>query len=149
MTRPSDNPTVAQPIGRRAFLRRAAGMGVTCLAAPALVGCEILAARSDDRYTVEINRNSRFEPASLTVPVGATVVWKNMSQRQHAVTTDPAGLDNGDELAVPDDVSPWRSRDLFAGDTWRRTFTEPGTYVYACPYHAGDGMIGVLTVEAG
>ena len=29
----------------------------------------------------------------------------------------------------------------------RHALTEPGTYVYACPYHADVGMIGMILVE--
>ena len=132
---------------RRQFLSRAGKLGIVAVAAPALAACEILAARDDNRHTVTINRNRRFEPATLTIPVGSTVVWENMSETRHGVTTDGSDLDGADEILLPDGVQPFSSGALFTGQTWTLTFTIPGSYVYVCPYHHDTGMIGTITVE--
>lgn len=132
---------------RRQLLHRAGRLGIAVAAVPLLAACEILAARDDDRYAVEINRNRRFEPANLTVPLGSTVVWDNMSEIRHGVTTDASALDEADAIALPQRVQPFSSGDLFPGDTWSLTFTVPGSYVYVCPYHYGSGMIGTVVVE--
>ena len=118
-----------------------------CLAVPVLAGCEILAARSDNRYTVEMTNRRRFEPASLTIPLGSTVVWDNTAQRVHSVTTDGSGLENPEGIDLPAGVEPFNSGDLFPGDTWSLRFTVAGAYVYVCRYHHDEGMIGTVIVE--
>ena len=146
MERARDAIEHARP-DRREVVRRAGRLGLVVAAAPLLAACEILAARDDDRFTVEINRNRRFEPANLTIPVGSTVVWDNMSEIRHAVTTDASELEDANEIVLPDRVVPFSSDDLFTGDTWSLRFTVPGSYVYVCPYHYDIGMIGSIVVE--
>jgi plastocyanin len=147
MTYASTPANSAGTIDRRGLLRRAGGIGLIGVAGPVLAGCEILAARDDDRYTVTIAEGKRFEPASLTVPVGSTVVWDNTSSRRHAVSTEPARFERDIGIVLPDGVEPFTSIDLATGQTWNRTLTVPGTYVYACPYHADEGMLGMIVVE--
>lgn len=147
MTHEIRDATERRVESRRRLLRRVGALGAACLTLPALAGCQILAATADERYRVRMNRNRRFEPASITVPVGAMVVWENMSELRHAVTTDSERLDNGAEIVLPDNVVPFTSPDLFTGETWVLRFTEPGSYVYACPYHHDNGMIGMVLVE--
>lgn len=147
MKRASDNNSEHGMIDRRRFLHRAGTLSAICVATPVLAGCEILAARDDERYTVDINENRRFEPANLTIPVGSTVVWDNKSEMRHGVTTDASELEDAAEIILPDGVHPFSSDDLFAGETWSLRFTVPGSYVYVCPYHYEDGMIGSVVVE--
>lgn len=132
---------------RRSLLRRVAASGAAWLAAPVLAGCQILAARDDDRYTVTMTEGRRFEPADLTIPLGSTVVWDNKSNIRHAVSTDASDLENPEAITLPRYVRPFDSGDLFPGDTWALTFTVPGSYVYVCPYHHDKGMIGTVIVE--
>ena len=131
---------------RRVFLQRGKSLLMLGAAVPLVTGCRIIAARADDRYTITMTDEHAFEPATLTVPVGSTIVWKNMGDRRHAVTTDPDAAENA-PVMVPERVVPFRSPDLFTGETWRLRLTEPGSYVYACPYHASQNMIGQITVE--
>ena len=60
-----------------------------------------------------------FVPADLTVAVGTTVAWTNTGV-EHTTTSS-------------DDV--WGSEVLARGDTFRYTFTRPGTYPYICGLH--------------
>lgn len=122
-------------------------MGAIGLAVPVLAGCQILSARADDRYTVEITEGYHFEPAALKVPLGSTVVWDNRSNIRHAVTTNASDIEDGEAITLPRYVRPFGSGDLFPGDTWALTFTIPGTYVYVCPYHDDRGMVGTVIVE--
>lgn len=147
MMDPSRHPDSTTAIDRRTLVRWVGKIGLVASAVPVLVACDVLAARDDDRYTVTIVEGRRFEPASLTVPVGSTVVWENLSTRRHAISTDPARFDRDVGVVVPDGVDPFTSIDLVTGQTWKRALTEPGTYVYACPYHADVGMIGMILVE--
>lgn len=71
-----------------------------------------------------------FHPASLSVPVGTTVVWTNKDPHQHTVTQS---VDNG-----------WGSQLMDTGDTFSHTFTRPGTYAYDCELH--PFMTGTVVV---
>jgi len=59
-----------------------------------------------------------FEPQTLTVPVGTTVVWTNTGNAPHTVTGGP--LDSGA---------------LRSGDTFQFTFTKAETVNYLCEFH--------------
>jgi plastocyanin len=59
-----------------------------------------------------------FEPATLDVPAGATVVWMNTGQAPHTVTGSFA--DSGT-------LSP--------GQTFSHTFAEAGALDYVCSFH--------------
>jgi plastocyanin len=136
-------------ISRRSLLRRG-GQAVAGLAVvTAASGCTWLDATDDDRYMVEITNQARFEPSGLTVPVGATVVWRNMDDRPHTVTTDPDVLPDPTRVSLPDGAEPWDSGEISTGERWTYTFEVPGTYLYACRYHQADGMVGTITVEGG
>lgn len=135
-------------ISRRTLLRRG-GQAVVGIATVSTVsGCTWLDAREDDRYTVEITTRSRFDPASLTVPVGSTVVWRNMDDVPHTVTADPEKLPDPTRVSLPDGAETWDSGDLATGDQWSYTFEVPGDYLYGCQYHQNEGMVGTITVEA-
>ncbi len=75
-------------------------------------------------------RDSRFDEASIAVPVGETVTW---------VWTD------GEEHNVVFDDGP--ASEVVASGTWSRTFEEPGEYRYTCTLHAFmDGRV-VVTAD--
>lgn len=59
-----------------------------------------------------------FEPATLEIAAGATVVWTNAGQAPHTVTGSFA--DSGA-------LSP--------GQTFQQTFAEEGTFDYVCAFH--------------
>ncbi|MET0703510.1 MAG: cupredoxin family copper-binding protein, partial [Mycobacterium sp.] len=69
--------------------------------------------------TVDIN-NFAFAPATLTVPVGATVTWTNRDEEPHTVV---AG--NGS----------FRSPGMGTGATYSFTFTNAGSFDYICSIH--------------
>ena len=71
-----------------------------------------------------------FSPASVSVHVGDSVEWTNKSGNIHNVT-----------FATPAVHSPV----MFAGETWKQTFTTPGTFHYVCTYH--PGMEGEIVVS--
>lgn len=65
-------------------------------------------------------KNFKFEPATLTVPVGATVTWTNDDAQAHTVTgSEPVGSSNG--------IDPSK--------TYQRSFAAPGSYSYQCSFH--------------
>ena len=71
-----------------------------------------------------------FAPANLTVPQGSTVRWTNADSAAHTVTED------GGAFGSPT---------LGDGDTFRHTFTTPGTFAYHCAIH--PSMTGTVTVS--
>ncbi len=68
-----------------------------------------------------------FEPQTLEVPVGTTVVWTNDGDAPHTVTGGP--LDSGA---------------LSSGDTFQFTFATAGTVDYVCQFH--PNMTGTIEV---
>ena len=74
-----------------------------------------------------------FNPGSMTVNVGDTVVWTNTGEAPHTATSQsgPAAFDSGR---------------LETGQTFSFTFTVPGTYSYICSIH--PEMQGTITVAA-
>jgi plastocyanin len=65
-------------------------------------------------------RNLAFVPARVEVAAGTTVEWTNNDPLAHSVTAADGSWDSG--LIQP-------------GQTWRHTFTQPGTYDYHCTPH--------------
>jgi len=72
-----------------------------------------------------------FQPAELTVKVGATVTWKSVGQSTHDLAARDASFALGS---------------MSFGQTFTFTFTKSGRYPYVCMQHEGDGMIGEVTV---
>ena len=62
-----------------------------------------------------------FTPAALSIRVGTTVTWKNMSSAPHTVTSD--------------DGTTFDSGTLVVGGTFRFTFKTAGTFSYHCNIH--------------
>lgn len=136
---------------RRTFLR-AAGAGATL----AVAGCTGGSAGSGE-YDVGMTAR-RYEPDTLTVAPGTTVVWRNTSTITHTVSAYDDGLPEGADYFASGDVSSeaeaesdWlgeRTGAIFQGDTYEHTFEVPGTYTYFCVPHEPGGMVGQIVVEA-
>jgi plastocyanin len=74
--------------------------------------------------------NFSFGPQTLTVPVGATVVWTNSDDIPHtAVSTE--GL--------------FKSKVMDTDEKFSYTFTKAGTYLYYCTIH--PKMTGKVVVQ--
>ena len=87
-------------------------------------------APSPSPYVVTI-KNFAFSPSALTIPVGATVTWRNDDGVAHTATTTSRGFDSGN---------------LDNGAHFSFTFLKAGTYAYVCQYH--PNMTGEITVVA-
>ena len=103
----------------------------------ALVGAAALlcfdAAAIDDAvaattHTVVIE-GVKYEPESLTVKRGDTVVWVNKDPFPHTVTSKGA----------------FDSHDIAAGKSWKYTATKAGEFAYVCTLH--PNMKGTLSVK--
>ena len=75
-------------------------------------------------------KDFHFSPMSLTVPAGATVIWKNLDGEPHTVVSD-AGL--------------FRSGGLDQNDSFTFKFDKPGTYRFICSIH--PTMMGTIVVK--
>jgi plastocyanin len=71
-----------------------------------------------------------FVPETLTVPVGATVVWVNNDPFPHTVTSQAGGFD---------------SPAIAPGQSWSYTTTRAGVFPYLCTLH--PTMQATLKVE--
>jgi plastocyanin len=77
-------------------------------------------------------RDYHFHPHELRVKVGTTVKWVNQEKRvSHSVIF--LGKDG------------FESERFFPGESWQRTFDQPGRYEYSCGPH--PEMKGVIEVE--
>jgi len=74
--------------------------------------------------------NFSFQPATITVPVGATVTWTNDDSASHTVTADDGSF---------------TSESLGQGATFTRAFPAAGTFAYHCRIH--PSMTAVVTVR--
>ena len=71
----------------------------------------------------------KYEPGTLTVKRGETVVWVNKDPFPHTVTAKGA----------------FDSHDIAAGKSWKYTARKAGEYPYICTLH--PNMKGSLKVE--
>jgi plastocyanin len=98
-----------------------------------LAGLQVRAAEPaapEARYTIKLE-HFMFAPATLTVPVGATVRWLNLDGEPHT-TVSIDGL--------------FRSGALDQGDAFAYTFKVAGRYRYVCSIH--PQMTGTIVVQA-
>jgi plastocyanin len=138
-------------MNRRRFLTVAAGVGTTL----SLAGCVGGSAQPSGDYDVGMSV-SKFRPASVTVEVGDTVVWRNTSKQGHTVTAYEAQIpDSADFFASGGFDSEAEARTKYsnssagvlgASETYEHEFTVPGDYTYFCIPHERAGMAGTVTV---
>jgi amicyanin len=90
------------------------------LRAFAAVYCVVCSAFAVPAETHAAIDNFKFEPDTITVPVGTTVTWENKDDIPHTVvSTDGA----------------FRSAALDTEDTFSFTFNKAGTFEYFCSLH--------------
>lgn len=134
---------------RRAFLA-SAGAATAAITG----GCAGLRASED--YDVGMTLDS-FDPETITVTPGTTVVWKNTSSRGHTVTAYEGSLPEGaayfasggfeTETAARDAWTSQKGGIFYGDETFEHTFEVPGTYGYVCLPHERDGMVGSVEVR--
>lgn len=78
-----------------------------------------------------------FDPESITISAGTTVVWTNKDTVSHRVVHLPE---------LPSDKELFYSEPLDKGDTFSYTFQNAGRYYYSDPQYAG-GRKSWVTVE--
>jgi plastocyanin len=88
----------------------------------------VAAARNPVTHTVTVDA-SRFEPETLSVVAGDSIVWVNKDVVAHTATSKPGTFDSG--LIAP-------------GKSWKYKPTR-GDFAYTCTYH--PTMNGTLRVK--
>lgn len=96
-----------------------------------LLVCAGLVAYAGDTVEVHIDK-MKFEPQYLKVKPGTTVKWLNHERRNnHSVYFEKEGLPESERL--------------FPGESWSRTFENPGVYPYICgPHPEMSGTVEVV-----
>jgi len=70
-----------------------------------------------------------FSPSSLSIPVGGSVMFKNLDTASHTASDAAGSFDSGN---------------LDTGQQWTHTFAKAGTYKIICKYH--PSMKGTIVV---
>ncbi|MGQ4555962.1 plastocyanin/azurin family copper-binding protein [Halobellus sp. GM3] len=139
----------------RGASRRRVLAGIGAVAVTGLAGCSGSSAEGD--YDVGMTPTA-FDPRTITVATGETVVWRNTSSRGHSVTAYDSGIPEDAEFfasggyetteaAREGYLSEFGGR-IDSGETWSHTFEVPGEYEYFCVPHEQAGMVGTVVVEA-
>ena len=79
-----------------------------------------------------------FNPNSLTINIGDTVIWNNIGGFHNVNATLTAYPNNPEGFGNAVSSSAW---------TFQHVFTIPGTYDYKCDPHVNMGMTGVIIVN--
>jgi plastocyanin len=133
-------------VSRRAFLRTAAG--------GAAVGATgTVAAQDGTTHTVDMTDALVFDPDTISIEPGDTVVWENVGSIGHSVTAYEDDIPEAAEFFASggfgDEGSArtaYPEGEIGGGETYRRTFEVEGVYDYFCIPHEGVGMLGTINV---
>lgn len=87
--------------------------------------------------TVDVTMESgdNFNPTTRYISTGTTVRWTNNDGELHSTSSINATGDNA-----------WQSPPLNEGESFSKTFLNPGTYEYLCTFHE-DEMFGTIVVS--
>ena len=113
-------------------------------------------------HTVDMTDELVFEPGSLTVAPGDTVVWENVGDVGHSVTAYEDSIPEGAEYWASGGFdSEQAARDAYSmtgsteetgnvpgGESWSHTFETEGTHEYFCIPHEAGGMVGEIEVSS-
>lgn len=90
-------------------------------------------------------RDNLFDPDSIEIEVGGTIIWSHAGQASHTVTADDGSFDSHPGCNADTGTGCMQN-----GDTFQQTFDETGTFAYRCKIHGsegGGGMAGTVTVR--
>jgi len=108
---------------------RLAAMGAACVALALGLTATSTASSSAEVAVTIVSR--AYQPPALTLEAGQTVTWTNRGFTPHTVTAAGGEFDSGR---------------LNVGESFKVTFSTPGTFAYACTIH--PSMKGNVTVLA-
>lgn len=96
-------------------------LAVVIVAGMTILKRSVMAAENNAAAATEIRiDNFSFTPASITIPVGTEVHWKNNDDIPHTVVSNDHTI---------------KSKVMDTGDDFSYTFAKPGTYNYFCSIH--------------
>jgi len=112
-------------------LARSFTAAIVCTAGVLLAGTNANSAPAAPKATTQtvVMEGTGFQPETLTVRRGDTVVWQNKDPFPHTATA--AGV--------------FDSHNIPANGSWKYTARKPGRYSYICALH--PNMKGTLIVE--
>jgi plastocyanin len=105
--------------------RTAIRLALACACGLLIAGTDAIGAGGLVRHTVVIE-GTKYEPATVTVKRGETVVWVNKDPFPHTVTAKGV----------------FDSHDIAAGKSWKHIARKAGEYAYTCTLH--PNMKGTL-----
>jgi plastocyanin len=108
---------------------RAAILAVAAAVIVCVIGLATDERPSPKTYTVTME-NMRFQPETLTVTRGDTIVWVNKDLVPHTATSKAGGFD---------------SEVIQAEKSWRFTVQKKGDFAYVCTFH--PTMTAMLRVK--
>ena len=146
-------------VSRRGFAK--ATVGATTIAATGTANAQTEAAGGGETHTVDMTDELVFDPDSITIAPGDTIVWENVGSVGHTVTAyeddipeeaeyfAAGGFDS--EQAARNNYSPGDpdSGDIAGGESFQHTFETTGEYEYFCIPHETVGMVASVTVQEG
>lgn len=104
-------------------------------------------ASASPSVVIKMNSDMKFVPKTITIQRGETVEFKNTSQDFHNAVDDPQHAGNPTGMALPGAAKPFDTGYLKPGETYKHTFTVPGTYHYTCTLHEPEHMSGTIIVK--
>jgi plastocyanin len=102
-----------------------------------------------------------FDPESLTIAPGDTIVWENVGAVGHSVTAyeeeipgeaayfASGGFESEDAARDAYSVGDPESGDVVGGESFEHTFDVAGSYDYFCIPHETVGMVASVDVTPG
>lgn len=154
------------------YTRRAYLGSATVAIAGGVAGClgQSTAERLAEEHDVRVEmRATLYDPESVTVETGASIVWHNKGDADHTVTAYEDEIpDEADYFASGIGESESEARDLVgrlpeeyvseeqkvvdnglieSGGWYHHTLDVPGEYAYFCEPHEKAGMTGTITVK--
>lgn len=138
---------LSSSISRRGFIKLITATFGLGIASSLLTSC---ASQNEDEYQVDIvlqQSEIHYSPATLTVPMGATVTWLNKSYYSQSVTCDPQQAANGGIANLPQGAQPWDSGRLYPGQRFSKKFDMPGTYIYFSLPKLSPNTLGTIVVQ--
>lgn len=112
------------------------GKGLTAGAPPAAPAAATVAAAAGANVTTVVVKDFEFDPKTITIAVGSSVVFSNQGTKKHTATADDNSFDTG-VLAPGSSSAPIK-------------FDKAGTFPFYCQFHGGPGgtaMSGVIVVK--
>ena len=136
-------------VSRREFLRTVAGAGGVAATTDAAAAQE-----GQQSTTVAMTDDLVYEPSTVSVAPGSTVVWENVGSIGHTVTAYSDEIPEGATYFASGGFdseqaarSGYPDQGVIAGgETYEHTFETTGSFGYFCIPHESAGMVGTVEV---